>query len=81
VVTPHGTGTFLTFSFMISGTISLLRIFIATLMSTGSPLSLTPGVSWDLYVLVGPVSLFIRRWFSAATSIFVGNLNCLEYTL
>lgn len=75
--TQHGTETFLTFSFMISGAISLLRILIATLISTGCPLSLIPAVSWDLYVLMGPVSLFIRRWFSAATSTFVGNLNYL----
>lgn len=75
--TPHGTGTFLTFSFMVSGAISLLRILMATLMSTGSPLSLMPAVSWDLYVIMDPVSLSIRRWFSAATSTFVGNLNYL----
>ena len=66
--------TLLTFSLTISGAISLFSSFIASLMATGSPLSLTPAVSWDLYVLVAPVSLSIRRWFSAATSAFVGNL-------
>jgi hypothetical protein len=40
--------TFLTFSLMISGAISLLSSLMATLMSTGSPLSSIPAVSWDL---------------------------------
>jgi hypothetical protein len=71
--------TLLTFNLMTSGAISLLSSLIATLVSTGSHLSLIPAVSWDLYVRVGPVSLSIRRWFSAATSAFVGNLAPLQH--